>query len=199
MIDFDESDEQRELESQRTFRVPLSKSKMSELSRIDSVDENRSLIGAAATDSSPLSPAAECYLSVKSLSTEHLLAILAIANSFMNLHNFIDLQIKHQEHDPIEFILSDASSHSLPTETNNYGQSQAQITQAYSRLSTMYCMLADYYDNEMSVSFKSLNLETLALKWMDQSYEIREAAQALLKNELKRIGPNGRTQLVRAW
>jgi hypothetical protein len=57
-------------------------------------------------------------------------------------------------------------------------------------------MLADYFQD---VPFKSLNLEILAQKWMDVSYEVREAAQSLLKNELKRIGPNGRSALIKFW
>jgi hypothetical protein len=60
----------------------------------------------------------------------------------------------------------------------------------------MYCMLADYFHD---TSFKSLNLEVLAHKWMDSSYEVREAAQSLLKCELKRIGPNGRSTLIKLW
>lgn len=61
-------------------------------------------------------------------------------------------------------------------------------------------MLTDYYKVELSShSFKSLNLESLALKWMDPSYEIRDAAQTLLKNELKRMGPSGRANLIKTW
>lgn len=60
----------------------------------------------------------------------------------------------------------------------------------------MYCMLADYFTDNR---FKPINMEILAQKWMDPSYEIREAAQSLLKNELKRIGPNGRSALVKYW
>jgi len=60
----------------------------------------------------------------------------------------------------------------------------------------MYCMLADYFND---ASFKSLNLEILAQKWMDVSFEVREAAQSLLKNELRRIGPNGRSTLIKYW
>ena len=104
----------------------------------------------------------------------------------------------------MEFILGE-NPHLMPTggvgmETN---QEQSVIRQTYSRLSTMYCMLTDYYKSELSVmhasSFRSLNLETLALKWMEPTYEIREAAQTLLKNELKRMGPNGRAALIKSW
>lgn len=34
---------------------------------------------------------------------------------------------------------------------------------------------------------------------MDPSYEIREAAQTLLKSELKRLGSNGRANLIKIW
>jgi hypothetical protein len=57
-------------------------------------------------------------------------------------------------------------------------------------------MLADYFSEN---TFKSLNLEVLAHKWMDSSYEVREAAQSLLKCELKRMGPSGRAALVKIW
>lgn len=102
--------------------------------------------------------------------------------------------------DPMEFILGE-NIHVLQggvgMETN---QEQSMIRQTYSRLSTMYCMLTDYYKVELSShSFKSLNLESLALKWMDPSYEIRDAAQTLLKNELKRMGPSGRAALIKSW
>jgi hypothetical protein len=145
------------------------------------------------------SPSKEYWLSTKSITTEYLLAILAISNSFMNLQCFIDLQMKKENIDPMEFILGDHSSQSFPNENNNFGQSQAQIKQAYSRLSTMYCMFSDYLTDVPCIALKTLNLETLALKWMDQSYEIRDSAQALLKNELKRIGPVGRSNLIKLW
>lgn len=139
------------------------------------------------------SPTREYWLSIKTITTEHLLAILSISNSFMNLTSFIDLQNKKDEVDGVEFIIGEKSHH-----VNS--ELQSNIRQAYSRLSTMYCMLSDYYStNSSEFQLKPLNLETLALKWMDPSYEIREAAQALLKNELKRIGPNGRAQLIKTW
>ena len=81
-------------------------------------------------------------------------------------------------------------------------EAQSALKQTYSRLSTMYCMINDYYSTD-GVSIvehpRTINLETLSLKWMDPSYEIREAAQALVKTELKRIGPIGRSALVKTW
>jgi hypothetical protein len=80
---------------------------------------------------------------------------------------------------------------------------QSSVKQTYSRLSTMYCMLSDYFNSSSSSldskNMPTINLETLSLKWMDPSYEIREAAQTLLKNKLKRIGPSGRANLIKLW
>lgn len=106
----------------------------------------------------------------------------------------------YRDIDPMEFILGE-NLHSIQGRSNvESNVEQSMLRQTYSRLSTMYCMLTDYYKVELSThSFKSLNLESLALKWMDPSYEIREAAQTLLKNELKRIGPNGRANLIKIW
>jgi hypothetical protein len=42
------------------------------------------------------SPSVEFWLASKIITTEHLVAILAISNSFMNLQSFIDLQIKKE-------------------------------------------------------------------------------------------------------
>lgn len=182
----------------QSVKVPNSKS--ISLIKFESDDNLKGTAATAVADGNDCiespSPSKEYWLSTKSITTEYLLAILAISNSFMNLQCFIDLQLKKENVDPMEFILGDHSS-SFPNESNSYGQSQ--IKQAYSRLSTMYCMLSDYLTEVPCIALKTLNLETLALKWMDQSYEIRESAQALLKNELKRIGPIGRSNLIKLW
>ncbi len=144
----------------------------------------------------PQSPEYSPSASIKSLNTELLLTILAISNSFMSLQNFIDLQLKNEDSDPIRFILGDRP---MLTDENT----QSSVKQTYSRLSTMYCMLADYFNSSSSSldskNMPTINLETLSLKWMDPSYEIREAAQTLLKSELKRIGPSGRANLIKLW
>ena len=118
------------------------------------------------------SPTREHWLSAKFLTTEHLLAILSISNSFMSLTNFIDLQLKNEyiDYDPLEFILGETG---LTGEDIRSTETHSTIKQTYSRLSTMYCMINDYFLNDASISsIKAINLETLALKWMDPSYEV---------------------------
>jgi hypothetical protein len=98
--------------------------------------------------------------------------------------------------------LGEQVSQQNPLLNNQIKTSDAQSTliQTYSRLSNMYSMLNEYYKNDpQTMNSKIVNLETLALKWMDPSYEIRESAQLLLKNELKRIGTQGRASLIKTW
>ena len=78
--------------------------------------------------------------------------------------------------DPISFVLGENGSLDVKDDgkSNNY-EAHGIIKQTYSRLSTMYCMLPEYHSSEINESvIKSLNLETLALKWMDQSFEVIE-------------------------
>lgn len=147
----------------------------------------------------------EYWLSSKFVATEHLLAILSIANSFMNLSNFINLQLKNEysNYDPLEFLLGEQvllQQNPILNNSVRTTEAQSMLIQTYSRLSNMYSMLNEYYKNDpQMMNTKMVNLETLALKWMDPSYEIREAAQLLLKNELKRIGTQGRALLIKSW
>ena len=121
------------------------------------------------------SPTNKSWLSAKVMTTEHLLTILSVSNSFMNLRTFIDLQVKREELDPIEFVLGQKTAND-PVENQKISNTEmhGMIKQTYSRLSTMYCMLPEYHNTEINDSMiKSLNLETLALKWMDQSFEVK--------------------------
>jgi len=79
----------------------------------------------------------------------------------------------NREVDPINFVLSEFASDVVEkSEKVNHSEAHGAIKQTYSRLSTMYCMLPEYHNTEINDSMiKSLNLETLALKWMDQSFE----------------------------
>jgi hypothetical protein len=78
--------------------------------------------------------------------------------------------------DPIEYIIGDINQSKVEdsNEDFNFNEAHSAIKQSYSRLSTMYCMINDYLNNEAlnNISFKPINLETLALKWMDPSFEV---------------------------
>ncbi|KAK7474852.1 hypothetical protein BaRGS_00033924 [Batillaria attramentaria] len=74
---------------------------------------------------------------------------------------------------------------------------QGQVKQGWSLLAALHCVLlpeligADHY--------RSPQLEMLARRWQDRCLEIREAAQALLLAELRRIGPEGRKVVIDEW
>ena len=74
---------------------------------------------------------------------------------------------------------------------------QKQIKEGWSLLATLHCVLLPDYVK--SYSLKKPLFDMLAARWQDRCLEIREASQALLLAELKRIGPKGRKQLVDEW
>jgi len=91
---------------------------------------------------------------------------------------FINNIYYYRDVDPIDFVLGDFANDLVESNhTQNklsHSESHGAIKQTYSRLSTMYCMLPEYHNTDINDSMiKSLNLETLALKWMDQSFEVK--------------------------
>ena len=71
------------------------------------------------------------------------------------------------------------------------------MKEGWSLLATLHCVLLPDYVK--SYALKKPLFDMLAARWQDRCLEIREAAQALLLAELKRIGPKGRKQLVEEW
>ncbi|TRY54276.1 hypothetical protein DNTS_010124 [Danionella cerebrum] len=67
----------------------------------------------------------------------------------------------------------------------------------WSQLAAMHCvMLPDLLGLE---KFRPPLLEMLARRWQDRCLEVREAAQALLLAELRRIGQGGRKDTIDMW
>lgn len=82
-------------------------------------------------------------------------------------------------------------------ETDAIMMQQSQIKQGWSLKAALHCVLLP----EMvgSEYLKAPQLEMLARRWQDRCLEIREAAQALLLAELRRIGPEGRKEILDQW
>uniref|UniRef100_A0A8C9WKG6 WD repeat domain 7 n=1 Tax=Scleropages formosus TaxID=113540 RepID=A0A8C9WKG6_SCLFO len=71
------------------------------------------------------------------------------------------------------------------------------ILAGWSQLAAMHCvMLPDLLGLD---KFRPPLLEMLARRWQDRCLEIREAAQALLLAELRRIGQSGRKDTIDLW
>uniref|UniRef100_A0A3Q2FMN5 WD repeat domain 7 n=1 Tax=Cyprinodon variegatus TaxID=28743 RepID=A0A3Q2FMN5_CYPVA len=78
------------------------------------------------------------------------------------------------------------ASHNIPS-----------VNEGWSQLAAMHCvMLPDLLGLD---KYRPPLLEMLARRWQDRCLEVREAAQALLLAELRRIGQSGRKDTIDAW
>ncbi|XP_061726374.1 WD repeat-containing protein 7 isoform X4 [Cydia pomonella] len=135
------------------------------------------------------------------LTTNHLLSIVALANTLMSMSNatFIpEQEFNRRMHRP-----STRSSSSWAGDEERAEQLAAQqqhIKQGWSLLATLHCvLLPDKVVAAGAKSFKRPQVEMLARRWQHHCLEVREAAQALLLAELGRLGPKGRKGLVDNW
>ncbi|XP_071861374.1 WD repeat-containing protein Rbcn-3B isoform X15 [Bombus fervidus] len=137
------------------------------------------------------------------LTSNHLLAVVALANTLMSMNNatFVPEQERNRKmHRPgnrstVNWNKAEEENEEI------YTAQQAQIKQGWSLLATLHCvLLPDKIVSQGSVkTFKRPQVEMMARRWQHQCLEIREAAQALLLAELGRMGPKGRKTLVDSW
>nr|XP_049698611.1 WD repeat-containing protein 7 isoform X15 [Helicoverpa armigera] len=135
------------------------------------------------------------------LTTNHLLSIVALANTLMSMSNasFVpEQEVIRRLHRP-----STRSSSSWAADEEREEQlaaQQAHIKQGWSLLATLHCvLLPDKVVAAGAKSFKRPQVEMLARRWQHHCLEVREASQALLLAELGRLGPKGRKTLVDNW
>ncbi|KAL1123826.1 hypothetical protein AAG570_001597 [Ranatra chinensis] len=129
------------------------------------------------------------------ITTNHLLAIISVANTLMSMNN-------------ASFIAEQERTRKLQRQnTRVFGDGEgseelvaAQIKQGWSLLATLHCvLLPDKVANTGSKAFKRSQVEMLATRWQHHCLEVRGASQALLLAELTRMGPKGRKALVEHW
>ncbi|KAH9504952.1 WD repeat-containing protein 7, partial [Bulinus truncatus] len=144
------------------------------------------------------------------VTTQHLLSVISVANTLMGMSRAVFmpelLQALRPKHDSVgsNFGLSfrdTESSESFGSSDSDSSEIQAtlqaQVKQGWSLLAALHCVLLpelvglEYY--------QCPQLEMLARRWQDRCLEIREAAQALLLAELRRINPEGRKKLLDIW
>ncbi|XP_049882434.1 WD repeat-containing protein 7 [Pectinophora gossypiella] len=135
------------------------------------------------------------------LTTNHLLAIVALANTLMSMSqaSFVpEQELARKLHRP-----STRSSTSWAGDEEREEQlaaQQAHIKQGWSLLATLHCvLLPDKVVAAGAKSFKRPQVEMLARRWQHHCLEVRDASQALLLAELGRLGPKGRKALVDSW
>lgn len=136
------------------------------------------------------------------ITTNHLLSIISLANTLMSMSSatFIpehERRKKMNRRASRSDSKSETESDSKTTEAEHYANQQQQIKQGWSLLAALHCVLLP--DLVKSTRFKRPLVEILARRWQDRCLEVREAAQALLLAELRRIGTKGRKQIVDDW
>uniref|UniRef100_A0A671FXF0 WD repeat domain 7 n=1 Tax=Rhinolophus ferrumequinum TaxID=59479 RepID=A0A671FXF0_RHIFE len=134
----------------------------------------------------------------RAVTTQHLLSVISLANTLMSMTNatFIGDHMKKGPTRPPRPSTPDLSKArgSPPTSRNIV---PGQIKQGWSQLAAMHCvMLPDLLGLD---KFRPPLLEMLARRWQDRCLEVREAAQALLLAELRRIEQAGRKEAIDAW
>uniref|UniRef100_A0A8C9YHC8 WD repeat domain 7 n=1 Tax=Sander lucioperca TaxID=283035 RepID=A0A8C9YHC8_SANLU len=126
----------------------------------------------------------------RAVTTQHLLSVISLANTLMGMTNATFVG-EHMKKAP-----TPRRTLAAPPQPSNPAL-QAQIKQGWSQLAAMHCvMLPDLLGLD---KFRPPLLEMLARRWQDRCLEVREAAQALLLAELRRIGQSGRKDTIDLW
>ncbi|KAM6329112.1 WD repeat-containing protein 7 isoform 8-T13 [Alca torda] len=164
----------------------------------------------------------------RAVTTQHLLSVISLANTLMSMTNatFIGDHMKKgptrpprpgtpemskvkappsiSSHAAQGQIKQVAPAVSSSTEAGHSGSDTAPalhtcflVNEGWSQLAAMHCvMLPDLLGLD---KFRPPLLEMLARRWQDRCLEVREAAQALLLAELRRIEQAGRKETIDAW
>ncbi|XP_058957574.1 WD repeat-containing protein 7 [Pocillopora verrucosa] len=142
------------------------------------------------------------------LTTLHLVGLVSVANTLMSMNqiSFVPQEkrlalVTNTDHDIPPISSSYAENEQPPglseTEVQLAMNHRAHIKAGWSQLAALHCcLLADILKIS---SYKPPLLHILARRWQDRCLEVREAAQAILLAELRRIGSEGRKQVVDTW
>ncbi|XP_038646492.1 WD repeat-containing protein 7 isoform X5 [Scyliorhinus canicula] len=134
----------------------------------------------------------------RAVTTQHLLSLISLANTLMSMTNatFIGEHMKKLPQRPQKPSTLEMTK-GKPSPPVSSSTIQGQIKQGWSQLAAMHCvMLPDYLGQD---KFRPPLLEMLARRWQDRCLEVREAAQALLLAELRRIEKEGRKETIDMW
>ncbi|CAG9537565.1 unnamed protein product [Cercopithifilaria johnstoni] len=148
-----------------------------------------------------------------SLTTAHLLAVIALANTLMSLHGAsFDIAKRN-------ILIRNSALRSSGAESH---ENDLQLKQGWSLIAALHCCLLPDLIKPKSI-YCPPRIELLAKRyffllllrfifsnlfwnpvfknpwWQDRCLEVRMAAQALLTRELTRLSVNGRKRLVESW
>uniref|UniRef100_A0A3P9A5F6 WDR72-like alpha-solenoid domain-containing protein n=1 Tax=Esox lucius TaxID=8010 RepID=A0A3P9A5F6_ESOLU len=135
----------------------------------------------------------------RAVTTQHLLSVISLANTLMGMTNatFVGEHMKKAPVRPPRPGTPETPRRTAAPPQASSPAVQGQIKQGWSQLAAMHCvMLPDLLGLD---KFRPPLLEMLARRWQDRCLEVREAAQALLLAELRRIGQSGRKDTIDLW
>uniref|UniRef100_A0A8C7FDQ4 WD repeat domain 7 n=1 Tax=Oncorhynchus kisutch TaxID=8019 RepID=A0A8C7FDQ4_ONCKI len=135
----------------------------------------------------------------RAVTTQHLLSVISLANTLMGMTNatFVGEHMKKAPVRPPRPGTPETPKKTAAPPQVSSPAVQGQIKQGWSQLAAMHCvMLPDLLGLD---KFRPPLLEMLARRWQDRCLEVREAAQALLLAELRRIGQSGRKDTIDLW
>ncbi|XP_064096982.1 WD repeat-containing protein 7-like isoform X3 [Macrobrachium nipponense] len=133
------------------------------------------------------------------LTTHHLLALVSVANTLQDM-NAATLIPEEERRRKIHIQSSKSNQNSVSNHEDEFSKQQSVIKQGWSTLTALHTvLLPDCVVASGATKYQPPMVEILARRWQDRCQEVREAAQALLKTELTRMGPEGRQKLVEVW
>ncbi|UXI18302.1 Charged multivesicular body protein 5 [Sarcoptes scabiei] len=139
-----------------------------------------------------------------SMTTNHLLSIISLTNTFMIMNNstFTNSKFESNRHRLIRKLSRQNSSNSSSKEVEKEPEIDWKLTQqqahdAWQLVGALHCLLLPKLVK--SSCLKRPLVDVLARRWQDRCIEIRQAAQDLLLSELKSIGSKGRRLVVEQW
>ncbi|XP_031568351.1 WD repeat-containing protein 7-like [Actinia tenebrosa] len=145
------------------------------------------------------------------LTTLHLVGLVSVANTLMSMNqvSFITSEkrlalLTNASRDiPMSSSSYEDDNEGIPRSASKDSDVQlamnhrAHIKAGWSQLAALHCcLLADLL---RVPSYKPPLLHLLARRWQDRCLEVREAAQAILLAELRRIGFECRKKVVETW
>ncbi|XP_022084868.1 WD repeat-containing protein 7-like isoform X1 [Acanthaster planci] len=135
----------------------------------------------------------------RAVTTQHLLSVISVANTLMSMNNASFMILSHFRKGKSKKSAAGTEGDKSDPFDNlaDLTPEQAMIKQGWSLLAALHCVLLP--DLLGSTRYKPPHLEMLARRWQDRCLEVRAAAQALLLAELRRIGADGREEVIHTW
>ncbi|XP_043192685.1 WD repeat-containing protein 7-like, partial [Amphibalanus amphitrite] len=139
------------------------------------------------------------------LTSNHLLAVIALADTLMSMNNTSFMsETERRKRLQKQLTRSLSQSNQTPNKSQEglvelQANFWAQVREGWSKMATLHCVQFPERLDASGVVLKKPLVEMLARRWQDRCIEIRQAAQALLLAELRRLSPRSLKALVDWW